>query len=340
MGTLTNGMLTLADWGKRIDKDGRVAAVTELLSQTNEILEDAVFKEGNLPTGHRVTIRTGLPPVYWRSLNRGVPIGKSQTAQVDEALGMLEAYARVDVDLAKLNGNTAEFRLSEDRAYLESMNQEQAMTMLYGNPASDPRKYLGLAPRYSSLSAANGANIIDAGGSASANTSVWLVVWGENTVYNIFPKGSPAGLQHKDMGELTVHDADGNPYQALQTHYQWKNGLVVQDWRYVVRIANIDTATFAGLSGTQAISAVGTNLIHSMARALDRVPNLGMGRAAFYMNRSTYSLLRRLAMEKTSSVLAIEKGLDQFGTPRGWTSFEGVPLRKVDAILNTEARVV
>ncbi|HUM36520.1 MAG TPA: hypothetical protein PLQ85_06580 [Anaerolineae bacterium] len=341
MATLSTTALTLADWAKRQDPDGKVPVVAELLSQSNEILEDAVFMEGNLPTGHRVVIRTGLPTVYWRSINQGVPRSKSTTAQVDESCGMLEAYAAVDRDLAMLNGNTAQFRLSEDTAFLEAMNQTQAGTMFYGNPATDQRQYLGLAARYGTISGAgNAQNILDAGGTGSANTSVYLVVWGENTVFCPFPKGSKAGLVHEDDGELTIYDSNNNPFKALQTHYQWKNGLVVKDWRYVVRIANLDTAVFAGMSGTQAVTAVATNVLHMMVRALDRIPNMKMGRAAFYMNRSVYSLLRRIAMEKSVNALALQTGLDQFGTPGNWTTFEGVPLRRVDQILNTEARVV
>ncbi len=53
MATLANGVLTLADWAKRLDPEGKVPVVAELLSQRNQILEDAVFQEGNLPTGHR-----------------------------------------------------------------------------------------------------------------------------------------------------------------------------------------------------------------------------------------------------------------------------------------------
>ena len=341
MATLAAGQLTLVDWAKRLDPNGNVPAVAELLSQTNDILEDAVFVEGNLPTGHRVVIRTGLPTVYWRLINQGVPRSKSTTAQVDESCGMLEAYAAVDRDLAMLNGNTAAFRLSEDTAFLEAMNQTQAGTMFYGNPATDQRQYLGLAARYGTISGAgNAQNILDAGGTGSANTSVYLVVWGENTVFCPFPKGSKAGLVHEHAGELTIYDSNNNPFKALQTHYQWKNGLVVKDWRYVVRIANIDTATFAAMSGTQATTAVATNILHLMTRALDRIPNFSMGRAAFYMNRSSFSLLRRLAMEKSVAALALQQGFDQFGTAKNWTSFEGVPLRRVDQILNTEARVV
>ena len=339
MATLSSSNLTLADWAKRSDPDGRVPIVAELLSQSNEILDDCVFKEGNLPTGERVIIRTGLPQVYFRALNQGIPSSKSTTAQVDEACGILEARSEVDKDLAMLNGNTAQFRLSEDTAFLEAMNQTQAETMFYGNPGTDPKKFLGLAPRYGDLSADNAVNILDAGGSGSDNASVYLVCWGDQTVYCPFPKGSKAGLTHEDLGEQTVYNSDGTRLQAFATRYQWKNGLVVKDWRYVVRICNIDVSDLVAGTGTQAASA-STNLIKLLTRALYRIPNMSMGRAAFYMNRTVHSGMSVAALDKSQNVLAIQEGLTQFGQASSYLSFLGVPLRRVDALINTEARVV
>jgi hypothetical protein len=339
MAVLSSSNLTLADWAKRTDPEGRVPVIAELLSQSNEILEDCVFKEGNLPTGERVVIRTGLPAVYWRALNQGIPNSKSTTAQVDEACGILEARSEVDKDLAMLNGNTAQFRLSEDVAFLEAMNQTQATTMFYGNPAIEPKSFLGLAARYSAAPASSGIgqNIIEGGGTGSDNTSVYLVVWGDNTVYCPFPKGSSAGLMHEDLGEQTVYDGN-NRLQAYATRYQWKNGLVVKDWRYVVRIANIDVSDMANASGTQASNAA-TQLIKLMTRALYRVPNMTMGRAAFYMNRTVHGGLSIQAMDRAQNVLSVQQGLSQFGTPYSWLSFLGVPCRRVDALINAEARL-
>jgi hypothetical protein len=339
MAVLSSSNLTLADWAKRTDPEGRVPVIAELLSQSNEILEDCVFKEGNLPTGERVVIRTGLPAVYWRALNQGIPNSKSTTAQVDEACGILEARSEVDKDLAMLNGNTAQFRLSEDVAFLEAMNQTQATTMFYGNPAIEPKSFLGLAARYSAAPASSGIgqNIIEGGGTGSDNTSVYLVVWGDNTVYCPFPKGSSAGLMHEDLGEQTVYDGN-NRLQAYATRYQWKNGLVVKDWRYVVRIANIDVSDMANASGTQAYTAA-TQLIKLMTRALYRVPNMTMGRAAFYMNRTVHGGLSIQAMDRAQNVLSVQQGLSQFGTPYSWLSFLGVPCRRVDALINAEARL-
>ena len=116
----------------------RVASIIELLSQTNEILEDMYVIEGNLPTGHKTTVRTGLPQATWRLLNTGVPNAKSTTAQLIDACGNLETYSVIDKDIADLNGNTAEFRLSEVKSFLEGMSQQVAATLIYGNQFANP----------------------------------------------------------------------------------------------------------------------------------------------------------------------------------------------------------
>ncbi|MCQ4021275.1 major capsid protein, partial [Klebsiella pneumoniae] len=132
--------------------------------------------EGNLPTGHRTTIRSGLPSATWRLLNYGVQPSKSTTVQVTDGIGMLETYAEIDKSLADLNGNTAEFRLSEDRAFIEAMNQQMAQTLFYGDTSVNPQQFMGLSSRYSDLTATNAQNIIDAGGTGTDNTSIWLIV--------------------------------------------------------------------------------------------------------------------------------------------------------------------
>ena len=124
MSTLAVTHPTLLDVTKRLDPNGKIDAIAEMLNQTNEVLDDMVWIEGNLPTGHRTTVRTGLPAPTWRKLYGGVQPTKSRTAQVTDSTGMLEAYAEVDKELADLNGNTGAFRLSEDRAHIEGMNQE------------------------------------------------------------------------------------------------------------------------------------------------------------------------------------------------------------------------
>ena len=321
---------TLLDVAKRLDPDGKIAAIVEILNATNPVLDDLTFVEGNLPTGHRTTIRTGLPTPTWRKLYGGVQPTKSTTVQVTDSCGMLEAYAEVDKALADLNGNTAAFRLSEDAAHIEAMGQEMASTLFYGNEGTEPEAFTGLAPRYNSKSAQNADNIIDAGGTGSDNTSIWLCVWGPQTGFGIYPKGSTAGLQMTDKGQVTVENVDGNGgrMEAYRTHYRWDAGLTIRDWRYFVRIANIDVSDLDTVANTKKI-------IEWMIQASERIPELGKGRAAFYMNRRLREKLRLGILEKISNNLTWETVSGE----RVMT-FDDIPVRRTDALVNTEARVV
>jgi hypothetical protein len=329
MATLSTLNPTLADVASRMTADGKIDPnIIELLNETNEVLEDMTIVEANGFTEHKTTVRSGLPTATWRKLNYGVQPSKSKTVQVKDGMGMLENYAEVDKALADLNGNSAAWRLSEDRPFLEGMNQDMATGLFYCDSSLDPEKFMGLAPRYSSLSAENARNIIDAGGQQSDNTSIWLVIWSPNTCHMIYPKGSAAGLQARDLGEHTLTDANGGRYQGYRTHYKWDLGCSLRDWRYVVRIANLDVSNLVSGSGA-------ADVLKLMARALHRVPNLRMGRPAFYMNRTVAEALDTQAMDKTTLALKTHELEGKF-----WQSFRGVPLRTVDALLDTEARVV
>lgn len=329
MATIGANKLTLADWAKRKDPTGKTASIVELLGQSNEVLSDMTWTEGNLETGSRITVRTGLPTVYWRLLNTGVPSSKSTTAQVDEMCGNLEARSEVDVDLAKLNGNTAEFRTSEASAFVEAMNQEMVGTLFYGNSGTSPEEFTGLANRYSSLSAGNAQNILSGSGSGSDNASVWLIGWGQDKVTGLFPKSSMAGLEHKDLGEGDAFDASNNRFRAYMDLWKWKCGLAVKDWRYAVRIANIDISNLVAKSSA-------ADLIELMIKATHRIPNLNACTPAFYMNRTCFQMLdiqRRDDMISGGGL--VYKEVDGKIIP----TFREIPVRKVDQLLETEAQV-
>lgn len=323
--------VTLNDFAKRVDPNGKIDKIVELLGQTNEILDDMMWVQGNLETGNKTTIRTGYPTPTWRQLNYGVQPNKSTTAQVTDTCGMLEAYAEVDKSLADLNGNTAEFRLSEDRAFLEGMNQEMAKTLFYGDTTKNPERFMGLAPRYATSSTDTtqiGSNIIKAGGSSNC-TSIWLVVWGDQTAFGIVPKGSKAGFQHQDLGEQTLIDAANGRYQGYRTHYKWDCGLTVKDWRYIVRIANIDVTALTKNA------ASGADLIDLMSQAEELIPGFGLGRAAWYCNRTVRSVLRR---QITNKVAQATLTMDTVGGKRV-LAFSEHPVRRCDLISNSETAV-
>jgi len=322
---------TLLDLARMTDPDGKIATIVEILNQTNEILEDMTWLEGNLPTGHRTTIRTGIPQPTWRKLYGGVQPNKGTTAQVTDSCGMLEAYAEVDVALADLNGNTAEFRLQEDRTHLEGMNQTVASALFYANEATAPETFTGLAPRFNSSAAANGENIIKGDGAGTDNTSIWLVVWGPNTVHGIVPKGSKAGFKMEDKGRCTIENVDGagGRMEAYRSHYRWDCGLSVRDWRYVVRICNIDK------SNLTKNAASGSDLIDLMTQAIEMIPSIGMGRPVFYASRMIRSFLRRQVVNKIGNSTLT---MDQVPGKKIVT-FDGIPIKRCDALAADESLV-
>jgi len=322
---------TLLDLAKRSNPDGSIADIVEILNQTNEVLMDMTFQEGNLTTGHRTTVRTGIPEPTWRKLYGGVQPTKSTTAQVTDNCGMLEAYAEVDKALADLNGNTASFRLSEDLPHIEGMNQSMVETIFYGDETIYPERFTGLAPRYNARSGhAAAENVIHGGGAGADNASIWLAVWGPNTGFGIVPKGSSAGLQMSDKGQVTIENIDGNNgrMEAYRSHYRWDGGLTIRDWRYFVRIANIDRSELnAAITGSSA------NLASLMFDAIERVPNLSMGRPVFYMDRGLKSMFR-----KQLSTLKDNLTTEEVAGVRVDT-WQGIPLHRVDALSANEALV-
>jgi hypothetical protein len=334
MATLGLTNPTLVDLGKSLDPDGSIANVAEILNQQNEILDDMVWIEGNLPTGHRSTIRTGLPTPTWRRLYGGVQPTKSNKAQITDNCAMIEDYAEVDKALADLNGNTMAFRMSEDKAHIEGIGQSLAQNVMYGNEGTSPEKFTGFAPRFNLSTAGNGSNILKNGGAGSTNTSMYLVVWGTDTVAGIYPRGSKAGLSVTDKGNVTIENADGagGRMEGYRTHYKWDCGLMVKDWRYIVRLANIDVALLTKNAAT------GADLINNMMRAMFLPPNLN-GKVAFYSNRTVQSFIAQQALNRSNALLTLETFSSQSGITRRNPVFMGIPCRRVDQILNTESTV-
>jgi len=329
MATLSTLYPTLLDVTNAMDPDGAISVVAEVLNETNEILDDMVWIEGNLPTGHQTTVRTGLPQATWRKLYQGVQPGKSTRVKVTESTAMLEAYAEIDKALADLNGNAAAFRAQEDRAYIEGMSQQMADGLFLNNETTHPERFTGLNARFNDLSAENADNIISGGGSGSDNASIWLIGWGPNSCHGIYPKGSKAGLSQTDKGQVTKENSDGSMYEVYRTHYKWDCGIALRDWRYVVRIANIDR------SALTADASSGANLPDLMFEATERVPSLSGARFAFYMDRTVRTKLRQqVAAGVANSTLTT----DMVGGKR-IMAFDEIPVKRVDALFTDEATV-
>lgn len=331
MATLNGSVMTLLDAAKMTDPSGKTAYIVEMLAQDNEMLDDCVWVEANNKYSHQATLRTSLPTVAWRLLNQGTAPSKSTNAQVQFGTGILEAWSEIDVDVL-IGKNIKQSRMKEAMSFYESMAQEMQQTMIYGTAAS-PEEFVGLAAYYDSLTDNSGENIVDAGGTGSDNMSMYLVGWGDRSTYGIYPEGSKAGIDHEDLGIVTVETTAGvagNRMRAYQEHWKWKAGLVVEDWRKSVRIANIDkSALIADGAGAT------VKLLEYMIDATHRVYKPSTVKQAFYANRVVQKMLDIQAQNKTNVYLNV--GME---AGKRVVSFRGIPIRTVDSLTDAEARVV
>ncbi len=340
MATVGNTYLTLADMFKQRDGDGNVtSSIIELLSETNEILQDMQVVECNDGTTHMTTVRSGLPETTWRLLYQGVQPSKSQTKQVKDTTGMLEAWSEVDAKLVKLSGDQGQFRLNEATAFLEAMNNDMATTLFYGNTATNPERFMGLAPRFNAyrdnanvVAEDTADQVIDAGGTGNDLTSIWFVVWGERTAHGIYPKGTQAGLQRNDLGEETKTNADGSVYRVMREQFMWDLGLSVRDFRYVVRIANIDVSE---------VQAGNVDLYALMRKAYYRLKQRKVtgGRAAIYANRDMLEALDAATTPTISTTASYVRLSPMEVDGREVMGYRGMPIRETDALINTEEAV-
>lgn len=335
MGILNTSNPTLADVVSRLDGNKKIdTEIIEMMSETNEMLQDLTSIEANGVTEHLTTVRTGLPEVAWRMLNWGVQPSKSTTAQIKDSIGMLSALSEIDKKLAQINGWSGLWRLTEDSAFIEAMSQKVQRAVIYGNDKTGVDQILGLAPRYCSgdpKKADNAKNIIDAGGKGNKLTSIWLLCWSPRTLFTTYPKGSRAGISHQDLGEYLTTDAEGGKYVCLGTKYDWDLGLVLRDWRYVVRIANIDQESLTDDPQKDG----GTDLIRLLMTAKNKLPNFNTGRIAFYCNREVRNALEAQCMNRKN----VQLSLDQVSQEHPVLKYAGIPIRIVDALTPTEKRV-
>lgn len=333
MATVNATYLSLIDLMKQQEGDGSITAtIIEMLAETNQIMDDMIVLPCNDGASHLTTTRTGLPAGTWRRLYQGVQPQKSEVRQVKDTTGMLESWSEVDSKLVELSKNPAQFRMNESAAFIEGMSQDMATTLFYGNTDVNPEQFMGLAPRFNSLSAENASQIIDAGGTGADNTSIWFVVWGERTCHGIYPDTSTAGLGREDKGKTTKTNSDGSLYDVHREKFTWDLGVSVRDWQYVARIANIDVSD--ALAGSVQLYTFMRKAYYKL-----RQRRVTRGRAAIYCNTNMLEVLDMLSFNQGSTDSNVRLRPMQLDGKEVDT-YRGIPVRECDAILNTEARVV
>jgi len=324
MAIIADKQYGLVDYAKQFDPSGQELAIAEVLSQSNDIIADALVCESSLDSGHEYAVRTGIPEGTWRRAYQGIEPAKATTKVVVESYGTLSAYSVVDKLVAEKGGHVEAVRTGQSRAIIAGMSNTMASNLIYGNVGTNPERFTGLAARYSELSGAESSrNVVDGGSqNNNQNSSIYLVVWDMDKVFTFFPKGSKAGIQRVDHGLVNHVDASGNEFPAYKEYFEWKLGLAVQDWRFAGRICNID------------VQNVPSTLIDKMCDLEERIQSINVGKPVWYMNRTIKAALRKLTSSRTN----IQYTPDQI-TSRPLMTFNEIPVHVCDAIADTEALV-
>lgn len=325
--------MSLVDLLKVTAPDGTALPIAEMMSAESAILKDAVFMEGNLPTGHTIAQRTGLPSATWRRLNEGVAASKSRVNTFTETCAILSSLGQCSVELAEMYpGGAQQYRLNEAAAHIEALWQEMESSFAYASLAAAPEELNGIIPRFNSTTAVGGSQIVlcDTSPAASGtdSTSVLLIGWGERKVYGIYPRGSKTGgIVHTPKPAQMLVDSGGtNLMDQYLDVFDWKVGFAVEDYRYVSRVANIDATQMA--AGTSPI-------FDAMIEAFYlNKGHKGGAKMAWYCNRELGTYFHRKARSEASNQLTVATIA---GSPV--VSFLGIPIRITDGITSAEAEV-
>jgi hypothetical protein len=346
MAALGVNLVTLADVAK--SKDKRIGAVAEVLVQENPMLNDIPYMEMNEGTVHKEEIRSSLPTVYYRKANQPIPASKTTTEERTFQATHFESKSQIDEAVAARGGadRIAYNRWNQAQGHIQAMGLEHASLLIYGSPYGSNisgivsnLKGPGLSDIYCSTSASEDTSkqLIDGGGTASNNTSIWRVQWGERTVFGIYPKGTQAGLKRIDRSpgnarvQIQGTDINSNTgfYWGYEEDFEVDHGLVVKDYRQAARIANVDVTLLK--------SGVGAaDLIDLMISAHYKTWNIQVGVGVWYVNRTIEAFLHKQALTKVGAGAGL-----RFDNYQGQKvlMFLGFPIRRADAILNSESQV-
>lgn len=338
MATIGNSFLNLIDMLKGSEAPG--VEVIEALHRLSPFIQDAIATPCNMGTVHEHAIRTGLPAVTWGRLYQGIPQSKSARTVVKDATGFVEGLSTVDKRILDISPNAAATRLQEADSFLESLTIEAESNCFYGNSNINPERFMGLSARFNALTGGQASNqVVSAGGVGSNNTSAWFVTHGENAVTLLYPKGTSAGIAREDKGEQRILDTNGNPYYVLEELFRWHLGLAVRDWRTCARVANIDVpAMQAGSTDLYKFLRKAYHKLHQVRFAQDyKDPNAAaIGRTVLYVNSDVYEAMDAMQTGTTNVALRL---VPMQLEGKEVMAYRGIPIRKTEALLNTESVV-
>lgn len=328
--------ITYADIIKTLNPDQSTADIIDALSLASPIIKTAHVFEGNMPNGNQTTRFLAKPTATKRSYNEGVAKSKTPTTQVVDLCSQYEFNVEIDLRLLEKQPDQAKYMAGQEKMQCQSIHEDLDTTFFYGNSKTNIKDFDGIATRFASLSTTKGAEgyqVVSAGGAGSDNTSMYLVGWGQGGSGLFYPVGSSAGISRIVKPQERVTDANLNPYYAYCVNGNMQVGLSIENYRQIVRVANIDASdliTFGSASDTS------PELIGIAARAVERLQNKDAGLTyKWYVSELAYGWLKTMVQNKANVWLTQREAQDGLRT----LYIDGIEVLMSDQIINTEAKV-
>lgn len=300
MTTYGNTILTMADIHNEYPR-GVLRDMTYSLSARSPLFGRLPMRASNKTTSHVSEFQVTEPTISVLKVGEGISASVGQTEQIEDGMSMLGSLAVTPLKLLELNDDPNEIRGAQIQMRTEALRKTAESLLWYGDPADDQAEFLGILMRdaFNTL----GEHCLDAGGSTN-QSSIVLMDISPQALFVIYPRNCKGGVYHKDWGEQLVQtdtNVGGAKLPALVDQVELDLGVVIKDPRQIVRLANVDHAEMAGLTGAQEVTDYATNVLFQMGRMQHHIYAPYMGQPAYFMPRSVAQELAFMAQQSTLS---------------------------------------
>ena len=308
---------TMAEVAKSHGADGRQLAIVDTISVKAPYLEEGPFFEANNFNSHNFQQVMSKPVGSDVRANLGYNWENPVTLPAVAPIQGIAVNTRIDVEILANERDPAGFRTGRDVLTISGMKNTVHDRINYGNGSMFPDQINGFWTMFPNLLSGGpvGPSVVDNGGriapgvNNSGETSTYAVKWGPGACYFVYPRGGKDFIRIKDGGEQLVPDNSSSTppkmYWAMVTTFIIKFGLVVEDPRYVQRVANIDVGQSAVATWANPSAAIwGTytpNTAPAQIQAYSQFPDDNLDGVVTYCSRPVWSQMN-IALESKSNV--------------------------------------
>lgn len=320
----------------KLVRNGKYEPMAEGLTEDNTLMQDMQIYPGNGILNHEGSRRTSLPTAQIIEVGAGWDSSVSQWANFNDTISIFKDRFDVAKTVYDRQPNKAQWRADEEDAHVMGFGQSVINHVIYGTSVASAKKFDGLAVRYNTPDSGDPLNpsstgdpfVFDGGGgTGSDTTSIWLMQHGFKAFHGITPiNDTDMGLKRRDAGIQYVTDAvTSKEREDLRVELEQNLGISVETARSVARIRNVPT-TLASIATWQTV-------ISKILQARQEVFR-GSNPVWMYMNPRSIYLLGESSREKMNIVFDKNNPWDIM-----MNRFGDMPIRKMDALLNTETGV-